>query len=157
MRLLNSPVHGQAQGLFAQKADHVQVGVKFRVGENEDHVAVEQGVDGGDGPGQAVMTHLGHFLGLLPGQAGVGGDDPQGGVGVGIWLADNTLWRMEAAVSANSRLSGATRAPAMICAGGVIPDVPKGVDHHQGAHQQTVRAGQADAAQAAFHGLINSE
>ena len=91
MRRLNSPVHGQAQGLFAQKAHHMQVGVKFRCGKNEDHVAVEQGVDGGDGPGQAVVTHLGHFLGLLPGEAGVGGDDSQSGVGVGIWLADNTL------------------------------------------------------------------
>ena len=69
----------------------MQVGVKIGLGENEDHVAVEQRVDGGNGPGQTVMTHLGHFLGLLPGQAGVGGDDPQGGVGVGIWLADNTL------------------------------------------------------------------
>jgi len=66
MRLLNSPVHGQAQGLLAQEAYQVQVGVKIGLGKNEDHVAVEQRVDGCNGPGQTVMTHLGHFLGLLP-------------------------------------------------------------------------------------------
>ena len=65
--------------------------VQIRFSQNKDHVAIEQGVDGSDGPGQTVVAHLGHFLGLFPGQAGIGGDDPQSGVRVGIWLVDNPL------------------------------------------------------------------
>ncbi len=135
----------------------MQVCVNFRVGQDKDDVAVKQGVNGSDGPGQAVMTHLRHFLGLFPGQPGVGGDDPQGGIGVGKWLPDNALTRMEAALSTNSWTVRSPTSPGDNFAGGVVPDVPKGIYHHQGAHQQTVWAGQTDAAQATFHGLLNSK
>ena len=59
----------------------MQIDGYLGVGEDEDDIPVKQSVHRPDGADQAILPHLGDFLGLFPVQPGVGGHYPDGGVG----------------------------------------------------------------------------
>ena len=119
-------------------------------GQREHRVAVALRVRRKDRAREPIVGHQCHAVGLRLGEAGIGGDEADGGV-----LRRPGTWPGLAGAQQRSRVGEAAirvADPGDDLPGVRIDDVADGVDRDDGAHAQAVGQGDAVAAHASLHG-----